>query len=97
MTIKWSRLALEDLFEIEMYIFNDNPERALTFIEEFQDKVDSLLDFPMIGVKFSEKYGDSIRELHYQGYTIIYEIMDDMIVILEVFQSKIPRMLKCLK
>ena len=35
MKVRWTIEALNDLDDIENYIARDNPERALTFVEEF--------------------------------------------------------------
>lgn len=85
MKVKWSELALEDLDNIENYIALDNPERAVSFIMELIDLGDPLADQGMAQKGTPAKWTDdsNIRELYHGNYAIIYEILQDTIMIHE--------------
>lgn len=90
MKVRWSELALEDLDHIENYIALDNTERAVSFIMELMDLGDSLADQGMAQKGTPAKWTDdsNIRELYYDNYTIIYEILqDDVIMIHEIHNT----------
>ena len=84
MRVRWTVEALKDLDDIESYIARDNPERAITFIEELIDFGDSLADFAYKGTQAKCTKDSSIKELYYKEYTFIYEIADEMVMIHEV-------------
>lgn len=89
MRVRWSKLALEDLENIENYIALDNPERAVSFVMELMDLGDSLADQGMAQKGTHAKWTDApnIRELYYGNYAIIYEILQDVIMIHEVHNT----------
>lgn len=50
MAVKWTKTALANLAAILEYIADDNPDRARSFALEVQEKTNSLVEFPGIGV-----------------------------------------------
>jgi plasmid stabilization system protein ParE len=89
MKVRWSKLALEDLDDIGKYIASDNPERATSFIMELLDLGDSLATPGMAEKGTSAKWAKdpNIRELYYGSYAIIYEVLQDIVMIHEVHHS----------
>lgn len=84
MKVRWTIEALNDLDDIENYIARDNPERALTFVEELIEFGDSLGDFAYKGSQAKWTKDTSIKEMYYEEYTFIYEIDVDTVVIHEI-------------
>ena len=84
MNVRWTYEALEDLDEIEAFIAEDNPERAISFINELLDFGDSLGNFPEKGVQAKWTSDASIKEHYYENYTFIYEITKHEVIIHEV-------------
>jgi addiction module RelE/StbE family toxin len=99
MKIIWSPTARTRTKEIIEYIAEDNPDAALTLIDEFEALVEKLKDYPESGRILPELKNDRIRELVvHKNYGIIYEINPDIIEILTVrhfqqdFSSSEPKL-----
>ena len=88
MKLEWSPDALEDLDIIYDVIAQDNADAAERFITELRAKAGNLLVSPRMGVKIEELNDETFRELHYHGYTIVYEIRQNAIRIHEVYNQR---------
>lgn len=88
MKIVWSPLALERIEEISDYIAYDNPSAAVKWIDSVMWKVESLPDNPEIGRVVPEIEIQSIRELIFGNYRIIYRYDNKSIHILTVRNFK---------
>lgn len=90
MNVRWTLYALEDLNDIENYISLDDPETAVEFVNELICLGDSLQieKTAKRGTKALWADDDAIREIYYKGYTLVYEITENGIVIHEVFNQK---------
>lgn len=86
--LEWSLDALEDLEAIYDIIALDNEEAAGRFVNEIRSKAATLLTSPGIGIQIEELENESFRELHYKGYTIIYEIREEAVRIHEVYNQR---------
>jgi toxin ParE1/3/4 len=79
--------AKADLIVIGDFIKPNNPERAVTFVEELLDRCYALADmsrrYPL--VPRYEKFG--IRRTVYQDYLIFYRIHEEVIEIIHVLQG----------
>lgn len=85
MKIIWSPTARSKTKEILEYISEDNPDAALTLIDQFEIKVEKLKQNPVSGRVLPEVKNDKIREIVvHKNYGIIYEINPDTIEILTV-------------
>jgi toxin ParE1/3/4 len=69
--VTFSPVARDDLMEIAIFIAQDNPTRALTFVDELEDKCAELGRSPGIGTMRPE-LGDGIRMLPHGRYLIFY-------------------------
>jgi len=71
--------------EILEFIAEDNPDAALTLIDQFEAKVEKLKDNPESGRVLPELKNDKIREIVvHKNYGVIYEINPDTIEILTI-------------
>jgi addiction module RelE/StbE family toxin len=79
--------AKADLIAIGDFIKSNNPERAITFVEELLDRCYSLVNMPRRYplVPRYEKFG--IRRTAYQDYLIFYRIHEELIEIIHVLQG----------
>ena len=85
MNIIWSPTARTNIKEIIEYISEDNPDAALTLIEQFETKVEKLRQNPESGRVLPETKNEKIREIVvHKNYGVIYEINPDAIEILTV-------------
>ncbi len=72
----WFPQAREDLIEIYTYIGLDNPSAAERILEAIRIKVESLSDFPRLGVRRPD-IRPSTRILIEGPYLILYETHPD--------------------
>ncbi len=87
MKIIWTREALENIIEIENYISENNPLKAVEFTDLLINKCEHLIDNPDIGRIVPEVSDASIRELIHKNYRIVYRHIDEEIRILTVFEG----------
>jgi plasmid stabilization system protein ParE len=79
--IIWSEQARDDLQSIVLFIARDNPPAAESFGYLLMSKVDVLAQFPQIGRVVPEENDESIREIIFRSYRIIYRtLMEKQIV-----------------
>ena len=71
MKVTFSPAAQADLLDIAAFIAQDNPTRALTFVDELEDKCTALGSAPGIGTARPE-LGEGICMLPYGRYLIFY-------------------------
>lgn len=74
--IKITEIAQQDLFEMVEYIAADSPSAALRLMDEVEQCILQLEDFPMLGVLPKN------RRLAMKGYRIL--IVDDYLVFYDV-------------
>ena len=77
---------IEKLQSILIYIANDKPSAAIEFESQLEKKITSLLENPFMYRKSIYFNNDSYRDLIHQGYTIIYKIENETIMILDIFK-----------
>jgi toxin ParE1/3/4 len=70
----WSPAARDDLHDIVMFIARDNPNRAMSFGYGLISKTDRLQKLPESGRIVPEYSNDSIREIIFRPYRIVYRI-----------------------
>jgi toxin ParE1/3/4 len=87
--VKWLRSALLDLEEIGEYYARESPNYADIFTENVFAAANRLKLFPMMGRVVREIKDESIREIIYRYYRVIYwyDESDDVAEILTVFHS----------
>lgn len=87
MKILWTREAIARLREIKQYIAQNNPVRAILFIEKIIDRTEILINSPQIGRVVPEISRPDIRELLFKKYRIVYRVKKDCVEILTVFEG----------
>lgn len=86
MTIIKDILFQKQLYNILKTIANDKPSASLKFEKEINKRIKNLVDFPYQyrpSYYFEDK---AYRDMIYSGYTIIYKVIEDKIMILEIFK-----------
>jgi plasmid stabilization system protein ParE len=82
--IIWSPLSVERVTEIARYIASDKPKAARVWVKQLFELVAQLKSFPYSGRIVPEINDNSIRELIFSNYRIIYRIELKQISILTV-------------
>jgi toxin ParE1/3/4 len=86
-SIWWSRRARQNLRDIGDFIARDKPRAASRWVGMIMDAVGHLAVFPSSGRAVPEIGRDDIREIILDGYRIVYQIRDDRVVVLTVFEA----------
>ena len=73
--IIWSEQARDDLQAIVLFIAQDNPPVAESFGYLLMSKVDLLAQFPYLGRVVPEENDETIREIIFRFYRIIYKVL----------------------
>lgn len=87
MKIVWTKESFNRLLEIEDFIAENNPNKAIEFINFLIEKTEALIDNPRIGRVVPEFSNPALRELIVKNYRIVYRIAKSKIEILTVFES----------
>ena len=86
MKILKKRKFLKHFTQIFEYIAKDKPSAAKHFKETLYDKFENLKTFPKMYRKSIYFDDESYRDLIHQGYTVVYRIENDKIIILDIFK-----------
>jgi toxin ParE1/3/4 len=76
--VKWTKPALDDLKDIVQYISRDSEVYAKRFATRVVEAARRLESFPYSGRLVPEFNEESIRELIYGSYRIIYVVRGDI-------------------
>lgn len=85
--IQYSHLAKRDLAEIWLYIAEDSPANAGSFIEYIEQKCLMLAEMPKLGREYTE-LANGLYGFPIKNYIVFYEISDEGIVIARVLNAK---------
>ncbi len=87
MKIEWTEPALLDLENIRDYIAADSEYYAIRFVERIIAATEILEHFPLVGRTVPEADEDTVRELLFRHYRIIYRAESDRILIITVLHG----------
>ena len=90
MQIKKSHLFKIQLQQILEHIAKDKVSAMRQFRKELNEQIDDLVDMPY---KYRKSYyydDENVRDMVYSGYTTIYKIYDNHILIVEIFNQNLP-------
>lgn len=74
MTVTITAEAENDFEEIARFIGNNNPARAISFVQELVASCHSLADRPLRHPIVAD-YGQRLRRFPYKGYSIYYQVL----------------------
>lgn len=81
MKIEWSPRAERELTQLRDYIAQDSPFYARQFCERLVLTIERLTSMPRSGRMVPEAgHQDTIREVIFQGYRIVYRIHDEQVL-----------------
>ena len=87
MSVLWSLRARKDLRSIGDFIARDKPDAAALWVDGILDAAQRAAVFPGAGRVVPEVGRDDIREVILRTYRIGYQVREDLIVILTVFDG----------
>lgn len=87
MSVRFTVEAEDDLEHIADWIAHDDPQRALTFVQELRSKCDAIASTPRL-YPFVERYErlGVGRRLH-GNYLIFYRIEDEVVEIIHILHG----------
>ena len=90
MNVTWTRVAKVHLRAIHDYIALDSPRHAQRVVDRITRRTEVLASMPHLGAKVPEYADESIRELIYRSYRIIYRILPERVDIIAVVHGVLP-------
>ncbi len=85
--IEWTRSALSDARNLRNYIAKDSEAYADRFAQRIIETVERAAQFPLLGRKVPEADDDSVREILFRKYRIMYRVEPDRILVLMVIHG----------
>lgn len=93
MNFEFDDRFIKALNDIESFIALDSLERAEKFKNDIIDKISSLDFMPKRCRKSTLANDESIRDLIFKGYIIVFKIQNDTIKILYIYKENEPKMI----
>ncbi len=87
MRLIWSPQAVEDVEAIRSYVARDSEHYASLLVERIVAAVDRLEAFPLSGRVVPEVGDESLREIVYRNYRIVYRVKPEAVEIITVFHA----------
>ena len=87
MKLFWTETARQNLQAIRRYIAADSPAAAKRWVGRLRECARNTLHSPLAGCKVPEFLRDDIRELIEGNYRIVYQVFEDRLVIMTVFEG----------
>ena len=87
MKLEWTEPALLDLENLREYIAKDSEYYAARFVARIIDAAGTLQELPRIGRVVPEAEDETIRELLFRNYRIMYRVEADRVLILTVIHG----------
>ena len=84
MKIIWSPLALDRVYDIALHISEDKINAAEKWVTSIFERVSTLETFPKSGRVVPELGKESIREVLFGDYRIVYRLLPDEVQILTI-------------
>ena len=87
MRLIWSLQAIEDVEAIRTYVARDSEQYANLLVDWIIAAVDRLEGFPLSGRVVPEVGDESLREVIFRNYRIVYRLKPEIIGIVTVFHA----------
>jgi len=85
--IEWTRSAVSDVRGLRHYIAQDSEAYADRFVQRIMEAVEKAALFPLLGRRVPEADDDTIREILFRRYRIMYRVEADRILVLMVIHG----------
>ncbi|MDY5385062.1 MAG: type II toxin-antitoxin system RelE/ParE family toxin [Campylobacter sp.] len=93
MNFEFDDRFIKALNDIESFIALDSLERAEKFKNDIIDKISSLDFMPKRCRKSTLANDESIRDLIFKGYIIVFKIQNNTIKVLYIYKENEPKMI----
>jgi plasmid stabilization system protein ParE len=85
--VVWTRQAIEDVEAIKAYVARDSVRYAALLVERIVAAVGRLDSFPESGRVVPEVGDESLREVIYGAYRIVYRVQSDSVEVAAVHHA----------
>ena len=85
--IEWTRSAVSDVRSLRRYIGQDSEAYADRFVQRIMEAVEKSALFPLLGRRVPEADDDTIREILFHKYRIMYRVEPTRILVLMVIHG----------
>ena len=83
----WTRQAIEDVEAIKAYVARDSVRYAALLVERIVASVGRLESFPKSGRVVPEVGDESLREVIYGAYRVVYRVQSDSVEVAAVHHA----------
>jgi len=87
MRLIWSLQAIEDVEAIRTYVARNSEQYANLLVDRIIAAVDRLEGFPLSGRVVPEVGDESLREVIFRNYRIVYRLKPEIIEVVTVFHA----------
>ena len=87
MRLYWTDNAIKDLQHIRRYIAANSPKNSIKWVKRLRARAKEALLMPQAGRIVPEFQRDDIREVIEGAYRIVYQVFEDHLVVLTVFEG----------
>jgi|SRR5450432_2107609 toxin ParE1/3/4 len=87
MRLVFSAEARADLIRIADYIAQDNPVRAISFVEELEARCKALLAAPLAYPLVPRRESKGVRRMVHGNYLVFYRVGPDVVTIVHVLSG----------
>ncbi len=92
MRLKYTKEALQDLIRLKEFIEVKNPEAAQRVASELVSGIESLTEFPKMGLEVENAPDpDIMRDIYISDYHVRYLALEEIIYILKIWHQKEDR------
>lgn len=88
--IAWSAPALEDVKALRKWLGRDSQPLSDSVVETIFDSIEKVIPFPRIGRVVTEVGDDTVRELLFRTFRIVYKVTAEGIVVLGILYGGRP-------
>jgi len=81
----------QELRQISFYIKKDKLSAAINFVSQLKEVINNIPNFPYKYRKSIYFQNESIRDMTFKSYTIVYEISEKYIEIMTIFNQNKPK------
>jgi len=78
--IKWTKQAIENIYSIREYYLQVSPKFADKITDQIFSKERLIASFPKVGRTVPELNNESVREIIFKQYRIIYLVIDESLI-----------------
>jgi plasmid stabilization system protein ParE len=80
----------KEIKTIALYIKKDKLGASIEFVSALKEQINDLVNFPYKYRKSIYFDNENIRDMVFRGYTIIYEVKENSIEIISIFNQNKP-------